>query len=133
MSEIKDSISTFLHDSTDDAIAKYYQKIKNQIALHASSDAALSEYLAYGIQMVIEQSFCSMCFSECSSEQGQLSDLGQKIAGQISSYATKNAYEFVAEVFVKILNGTSREIDPDIMQLYIKMGGLIPLTGENLS
>jgi hypothetical protein len=69
----------------------------------------------------------------CYNEQGQLSDLGQKIERQVSSYATKNVDEFVAELFVKILNGTSKEIDPGIMQLYTKVGGLIPLAREALS
>jgi hypothetical protein len=56
------------------------------------------------------------------------SSLWKKIRDQVSSYAISSPYEFVAEVFVKVINGTWAELDPRIMALYGQLHGPRPVT-----
>jgi hypothetical protein len=49
--------------------------------------------------------------------------LEEKIKAQVSQYASTGMRRFVAEVFVKIFNGTSTELSGEIVDLYRSLGG----------
>jgi hypothetical protein len=53
----------------------------------------------------------------------KLTPFGEKIKKQVSAYALTNVFEFVAEVFTKIMNGTSDKIDMDLMKAYREFYG----------
>jgi hypothetical protein len=53
--------------------------------------------------------------------------LWRVIDEQVSSYALTGPGEFVAEVFVKIINGTWKNLDPRIVQLYNRLCGPWPV------
>jgi hypothetical protein len=69
-------------------------------------------------------------FSGCNAKISNVDDnyipLWKKIEDQVSQYAVTNAAEFVAEVFVKIMNGSWKELDSEIMDLYDELYGPRP-------
>lgn len=57
-------------------------------------------------------------------QRTELTDLGKRIAQQVSDYAATNAYEFVAEVFTGVTVGHT--YPPDVMHMYGALGGPPP-------
>lgn len=47
-----------------------------------------------------------------------------KVAGEISSYATENPAEFLAETYAHIIEG--RKVSDDVLALYKEYGGILP-------